>query len=62
MLTSFPETEARNLFHFLDLKLINSCSNQEFNMLSKIIQETLHVDEYGYASICGHAHHHVSII
>lgn len=55
MLTSFAETEATDLFNFLDLKFTSSGSNQEFNMLSKIIQEALHVDEYGYASICGHA-------
>lgn len=39
---------------FLDLKLLNSCSNQEFNMLSKIIQKALHVDQYGRASLRGH--------
>lgn len=55
MLTSFAETEATDLFNFLDLKFTSSCSNQEFNTLSKIIQEALHVDEYGHASVCGHA-------
>lgn len=55
MLTSFAEIQSTNLFDFLDLKLLGSCSNLEFNTLSKITQKALHVVEYGHASVCGHA-------
>lgn len=55
MLTSFAEIQSTNLFDFLDLKLLGSCSNLEFNTLSKITQKALHVVKYGHASVCGHA-------
>lgn len=55
MLTSFAEIQSTNLFDSLDLKLLSLCSNQEFNTLSKITQEALHVVKYGHASVCGHA-------
>lgn len=52
MLVPFAEIQPINLCDFLDLKLLNSCSNQEFNMLSKTIQKALHEDQRRRASLC----------
>lgn len=54
MLVSFAEIQSINACDLLDLKLLNSRSNQELNMLSKIIQKALHIDQRGHASLCGH--------